>query len=61
VAQRVWDLFEIVVRRAGPLPTLVEWDSNIPEWPVLQAEARAAQAILDRHASASSASRNVRR
>jgi uncharacterized protein (UPF0276 family) len=49
VAQRVWDLFELVVRRSGPLPTLVEWDGNIPEWPVLQAEAMAAQGILDRH------------
>jgi hypothetical protein len=29
----------------------VEWDSNIPEWPVLKAEAVAAQAILDRHAT----------
>jgi uncharacterized protein (UPF0276 family) len=60
VAQRVWDLFEIVVRRQGPLPTLVEWDSSIPEWSVLQAEARAAQAILDRYASASNGSRHVR-
>ena len=51
VAQRVWELFEIVVSRRGPLPTLIEWDSNIPEWLVLQAEARAAQAILDRHAN----------
>src|SRR6266851_1448605 len=51
VAQRVWDLFEIVVRRWGPLPTLVEWDSNIPDWSVLQAEGRASQAILDRYAS----------
>jgi uncharacterized protein len=61
VAQRVWDLFEIVVGRWGPLPTLVEWDSNIPEWSVLQAEARAAQAILDHDASASNGSRRVRR
>ena len=30
--------------RCGPIPTLVEWDSNIPEWPVLKAEAAAAQA-----------------
>ena len=48
VADAVWKLFEIVVGRAGPVPTLVEWDSNIPEWPVLRAEALAAQAILDR-------------
>jgi uncharacterized protein (UPF0276 family) len=49
VADAVWKLFEIVVGRCGPIPTLVEWDSNIPEWPVLKAEAAAAQAILDRH------------
>jgi uncharacterized protein (UPF0276 family) len=44
-------LYEILIARAGPLPTLVEWDSNIPEWPVLEAEAAAAQAILDRYAA----------
>jgi uncharacterized protein len=51
VADAVWKLFEIVMGRCGPLPTLVEWDSNIPGWPVLKAEAAAAQAILDRHAT----------
>jgi len=51
VADAVWKLFEIVVGRSGPLPTLVEWDGNIPGWPVLKAEAAAAQAILDRHAT----------
>ena len=51
VADAVWKLFEIVVGRCGPIPTLVEWDSNIPEWPVLKAEAAAARAILDRHAT----------
>ena len=40
----------IVIRQCGPIPTLVEWDSDIPDWPVLKAEAAAAQAILDRHA-----------
>ena len=51
VADAVWKLYEIVIARAGPLPTLIEWDSNIPEWPVLEAEAAAAQAILDRSAA----------
>jgi uncharacterized protein len=51
VADAVWKLFEIVISRRGPVPTLVEWDSNIPDWPVLKAEAAAAQAILDRCAS----------
>ena len=49
VADAVWKLFEIVITRCGPIPTLIEWDSNIPEWPVLKDEAAAAQAILDRH------------
>ncbi|MER9049137.1 DUF692 domain-containing protein [Mesorhizobium sp. M0923] len=50
VADAVWKLFDTVIGRCGPLPTLIEWDSDIPEWPVLKAEAAAAQAILDRHA-----------
>src|ERR1700751_3047298 len=50
VADAVWKLYEIVIAGAGPLPSLIEWDSNIPQWPVLKAEAAAAQAILDRHA-----------
>jgi hypothetical protein len=50
VADAVWKLFDIVIGRRGPVPTLIEWDSTIPDWPVLKAEALAAQAILDRHA-----------
>jgi uncharacterized protein len=52
VADAVWALYESVVASCGPIPTLVEWDSNLPEWPVLWAEAAAARAILDRHAPA---------
>ncbi len=48
VADAVWTLFETVIERIGPIPTLVEWDSEIPEWPRLEAEASAAQAVLDR-------------
>lgn len=51
VADAVWKLYEIVIRHRGPVPTLIEWDSKIPDWPILQAEASAAQAILDRHQS----------
>lgn len=50
VADAVWKLFDAVISQCGPIPTLVEWDSDIPRWPVLEAEAAAAQAILDRHA-----------
>jgi hypothetical protein len=48
VADAVWKLYEIVIAQYGPIPTLIEWDSNIPDWAVLKAEAAAAQAILDR-------------
>ena len=41
-----------MIGRRGPVPTLIEWDSAIPDWPVLKAEAAAARAILDRHAAA---------
>jgi uncharacterized protein (UPF0276 family) len=61
VADQVWALFEGVIERCGPVPTLVEWDSNVPDWPVLRAEAIAAQAILDRHAPIVWRSANVRR
>jgi uncharacterized protein len=48
VADAVWKLFAIVIEQCGPIPTLIEWDSRIPDWPVLKAEAAMAQAILDR-------------
>ena len=58
VPEAVWKLFDVVIGRTGPLPTLVEWDSDIPDWPGLKAEATAAQAILDHH-TAISASRRL--
>ncbi|WP_342236588.1 MNIO family bufferin maturase [Inquilinus sp. OTU3971] len=53
VADPVWTLFETVIDRVGRTPTLIERDSEIPDWPALKAEAEAAQAILDRHACGS--------
>ena len=46
VADPVWALFARVLARSGPLPTLVEWDNDVPEWPVLAAEAARADAML---------------
>lgn len=51
VADAVWRLYEIVVRQCGPIPTLIEWDSEIPRWPVLKSEAEAAGRILDRYSN----------
>lgn len=53
VAPEVWSLYEIALARFGPVPTLVEWDTNIPELAVLESEAARAQARLAaRHALA---------
>src|SRR6266436_3259642 len=50
VADAVWKLFDVVISQRGPIPTLVEWDSDLPDWAGLKAEADAAQTIIDRHA-----------
>jgi uncharacterized protein (UPF0276 family) len=49
VADAVWTLFDLVISRCGPIPTLIEWDSDLPDWPGLKAEADAAQTIINRH------------
>ncbi len=46
VADPVWALYDHTVRCAGLRPTLIEWDNDIPEWPVLEAEARRAKMVL---------------
>jgi uncharacterized protein (UPF0276 family) len=51
VADPVWVLFRRVLGLTGPVPTLVEWDNDIPEWPVLLAEAEAAQTFIDEAAA----------
>jgi uncharacterized protein (UPF0276 family) len=53
VADAVWKLYEIVISQAGALPTLIEWDNDVPEWAVLRREAMRADAILDRLGPAS--------
>ena len=42
----VWALFARVIERLGALPTLIEWDAEIPAWPELEAEAGRAEAIM---------------
>lgn len=45
----VWALYEKALARFGRVPTLIEWDSNIPDFPRLNQEAERAQAIMDRY------------
>ena len=43
----VWDLYRKALRILGPVPTLIEWDTDIPSFGALVEEAGAAQAELD--------------
>jgi uncharacterized protein (UPF0276 family) len=47
VVDPVWALYACVISRAGPLPTLIEWDNDVPDWSVLQAEAARAARVLE--------------
>jgi len=46
VAEPVWDLYGRALARFGPVPTLVEWDTNLPELTVLLDEAARAERFL---------------
>ncbi|CUH67678.1 hypothetical protein TG4357_03146 [Thalassovita gelatinovora] len=48
VADPVWTLLDHVLDRAGPRPTLIEWDTDVPDWATLAAEASRAAAALTR-------------
>ena len=50
VTPPVWRLYEKALERFGQVPTLVEWDENIPPFPRLETERRKAQRLMDRHA-----------
>ena len=48
VIDDVWNLYEFALSFAGPIPTLIEWDSDIPEWSVLFQEAKLAESYLEK-------------
>jgi hypothetical protein len=43
----VWQLFRHAIETLGPRPTLIEWDTRLPSFEVLQGEASVAQWILE--------------
>jgi uncharacterized protein len=47
VSAGVWRLYERALRRFGPRATLIEWDDEIPDFPVLEAEAVCAERRMD--------------
>ena len=49
VCAAVWGLYQSALARFGPVPTLIEWDTDIPELDVLVAEARRADLYLENY------------
>jgi uncharacterized protein len=48
VCADVWSLYERAIKRLGPVPTLIEWDTDVPAIEVLVAEAHKADLIMER-------------
>lgn len=46
VRNDVMALYRHTLFRSGPLPTLIEWDNDVPDFPTLLAEARRTDALL---------------
>lgn len=47
VSAEVWQLYTFALGLIGPLPTLIEWDNDVPPLDVLAGEARKAQRIME--------------
>mgnify|MGYP000500930124 FL=1 len=47
VADPVWALLDYTLARSGAKPVLIEWDNDVPDWPVLEAEAARAAKVLE--------------
>lgn len=46
VSDPVWALLDLTLERSGAKPILVEWDNDVPDWPILANEAVRAQHAL---------------
>jgi uncharacterized protein len=46
VRDPVWALYADAIRRLGAMPTLIEWDNDLPAWPTLLGEARRAERVM---------------
>lgn len=42
----VWDLYQTALAQLGPVPTLIEWDTDVPHFNILVAEAHKAEEQL---------------
>ncbi|WP_430538403.1 MNIO family bufferin maturase [Burkholderia gladioli] len=45
IADALWQLYADLIAHTGPIPTLIEWDSALPDWPTLRTQALEARRI----------------
>jgi hypothetical protein len=48
VVDPVWALLDHTLSLSGPRPILIEWDTDVPEWPILHAEVARADTALSK-------------
>ena len=46
VAEIVWSLYRRTLARTGPIPTLIEWDNDVPAFELLASEALRASTVM---------------
>lgn len=49
VTDECWQLYTQTLPITGLVPTLIEWDNNLPDWSVLQSQAQLARAIAQEY------------
>jgi uncharacterized protein (UPF0276 family) len=42
----VWNLYKAALKRFGAIPTLIEWDTDIPDFSTLRTEAQKAEKLM---------------
>ena len=48
VWDEVWDLYKVAIEKMPDVPVLIEWDEDIPDFPVLEAEADRARELKEK-------------
>ncbi|ACB96691.1 DUF692 domain-containing protein [Beijerinckia indica] len=48
VADPVFDLYAETIARTGPVPSLIEWDNDVPAWSILRREAERVDTFLSK-------------
>ena len=46
VSEHCWTLYADFIARAGAIPTVIEWDTNVPDFTLLMAQAARASAVM---------------